>query len=191
MCIPWFLFQENLTLKCPGEQSECNLQPVNGFVRPLYRTRMGFTFFFPLFCTCLYSHIPPRIPPSLHNKAVHASCTLLMNCFVGVFLPHYSRFTSGHSCLDDSWHHCVHRRLRCVLYGNEVHHMWWNGKTTQVPHRHDRRHHPAGRRWVWLFCALLSDSVQGNRVSSYDRNHSVLGLRVFWSKVVLLTRAVK
>lgn len=75
---------------------------------------------------------------------------LLLNVKIFHFLISvFSRFASGYSCPDDSWHHCVHRRVGCGLYGNEVHHLWREWQTAQVPHCHDRRHHPLSGRWGW------------------------------------------
>lgn len=68
-------------------------------------------------------------------------------CWFSPFGYIFPRFTTGHTCTDDSWHHRLHRRSGCGMYGNEVHHMRRDRQTTQVSRRHDWRDYLTRRGW--------------------------------------------
>lgn len=59
----------------------------------------------------------------------------------------FTRFTTGHACLDDCWHHHVHCRAGCGMYGNEMYHVRCDRETTQVSHCHDWRDYLTCGRW--------------------------------------------
>lgn len=67
------------------------------------------------------------------------------------------RCPASNSRPHDRQHYPGGGRPGCFLHGDEVHHLWGRRQNTQVPHRHDRRHHHPDRRsdimdlFVFLF----------------------------------------
>lgn len=72
-----------------------------------------------------------------------------VRCRFSPFPSIVPRFTTGHTRADDCWHHRLHRRSGCGMYGNEVHHLRRDRQTTQESHCHDWRDYPT--RWGWGF----------------------------------------
>lgn len=72
------------------------------------------------------------------------------------------RFTTGHTCTDDSWHHRLPRRSGCGMYGNEVHHLRRKQQSSQVSHCHDWRDYLT--RWGWeCVSTVFGPKLNGSR----------------------------
>ena len=98
-----------------------------------------------MFYYLTFLHCTPtfhKMKGHLLNAFLNRTNTVLLYCF-HAYIFVVSRFAPGHSCLDDSRHHCVYRWAGCGLYGNEVHHLWRRRQGEKVPYCHGWRHHPS------------------------------------------------
>lgn len=122
---------------------------------------------------------------NLHENVLFTTVPAVSRWF-SAFPSIFPRFATGHTCADDCWHHRLHRRSGCGMYGNEVHHLWRDRQTTQDSHCHDWRDYLT--RWGWGFFFDLKRFDIHKEIQSFLPSQGcapswrVPGLHIMWSE---------